>query len=180
MTGEDVVSADRKYGGTFEFTNRALFAFATNEILSVGENSRAFKERIKPFRFDRSFAGQEDASIERRMLQELPGILNRWIKAYQRLTERGHFLPSAADVAREFETRSDRVLQWLDEVMIITPASPELPNLPELLRFRGDVPSSSPVVFPSNIISNAGNGPQPIPGSWTSSCAESRPDPPSD
>jgi phage/plasmid-associated DNA primase len=58
------------------------------------------------------------------MLQELPGILNRWVAAYQRLTGRGHFQPSAADIAREFETRSDRVLQWLDEAMIITPATP--------------------------------------------------------
>jgi phage/plasmid-associated DNA primase len=57
MTGEYTISADLKYGGTFEFTNRALFAFAANEILSVAKNSRAFKERIKPFRFDRSFAG---------------------------------------------------------------------------------------------------------------------------
>jgi P4 family phage/plasmid primase-like protien len=124
MTGEDPITADRKYGGTFEFTNRALFAFAANEILSVGENSRAFKERIKPFRFDRSFAGHEDASIEQQMMQELPGILVRWVRAYQRLAKRGCPLPSAADVAREFETRSDRVMQWLDEAMIITPAGP--------------------------------------------------------
>jgi len=40
MTGEYTISADLKDGGTFEFTNRALFAFAANEILTVAETRR--------------------------------------------------------------------------------------------------------------------------------------------
>jgi putative DNA primase/helicase len=60
MTGEDVVLANRKYGAQFTFTNRALFAFSANELPTIGEGSRAYSERIKPFRFDRSFAGRED------------------------------------------------------------------------------------------------------------------------
>ena len=58
MTGEDLINADRKYGRQFTFTNRALFAFSANELPTVGESSRAYSERIKPFRFGRSFVGR--------------------------------------------------------------------------------------------------------------------------
>lgn len=120
MTGEDMIHADRKYGGQFTFTNRALFAFSANELPTIGESSRAYVERIKPFAFSNSFAGHEDASIEVAMLQELQGILARWVRAYQRLQERGRRLPTMPTVAREFEERSDRVKQWLAECCEIT------------------------------------------------------------
>jgi putative DNA primase/helicase len=115
MTGEDVIQGNRKYGARFVFTNRALFAFAANEPPTVGENSRAYIERIKPFRFDNSFAGHEDPSIERRMLTELPGILVRWVTALRRLQDRGQFQPIDTVVRADFEARSDRVRQWVAE-----------------------------------------------------------------
>lgn len=115
MTGEDPVQADRKYGGQFAFTNRALFAFSANELPTVGESSRAYIERVKPFEFGKSFAGREDPTIEARMLLELPGVLARWVRAWQRMTERGSYLTTNARVLKEFETRSDRVRQWVAE-----------------------------------------------------------------
>jgi P4 family phage/plasmid primase-like protien len=115
MTGEDPIQADRKYGSQFAFTNRALFAFSANELPTVGESSRAYIERIKPFEFGRSFAGRENPNIEAAMMGELPGILVRWVRAWQRRADRGTYLPTDSRVLREFETRSDRVRQWLDE-----------------------------------------------------------------
>jgi putative DNA primase/helicase len=119
MTGEDAIQANRKFGAQFAFTNRALFAFSANELPTVGESSRAYVERIKPFKFGRSFAGSEDPSIEARMKTELPGILNRWVAAYQRLLSEGPLATDAA-VAHEFEVRSDRVRQWVAERMEVT------------------------------------------------------------
>lgn len=116
MTGEDPIQADRKHGGQFAFVNRALFAFSANELPTVSESSRAYVERIKPFEFPKSFAGNEDPTIEERMLShELPGILARWVRAWQRVAERGHFLKTDERVRKEFETRSDRVRQWVAE-----------------------------------------------------------------
>lgn len=115
LTGEDLIQADRKYGRQFSFTNRALFAFSANELPTVGESSRAYSERIKPFRFGRSFAGREDPAVEAAMMAELPGILVRWVRAWRRLRERGGYLPTDPGVAHEFETRSDRVRQWVSE-----------------------------------------------------------------
>jgi len=124
LTGEDVIHADRKHGRQFSFVNQALFAFSANELPTVGESSRAYAERIKPFKFSRSFAGREDKTVELRMMDELPGILRRWVDAWQRLNERGHFLPTDPNVQTDFETRSDRVRQFVQECCVVWPASP--------------------------------------------------------
>ncbi|MGH3500722.1 MAG: phage/plasmid primase, P4 family [Nocardioidaceae bacterium] len=115
LTGEDPIQADRKYGQQFMFTNRALFAFSANELPTVGESTRAYAERIKPFRFGISFAGHEDQAVEDALMGELPGILVRLAAAWQRLRARGRFLETAPEVRHEFETRSDRVRQWVAE-----------------------------------------------------------------
>jgi len=115
LTGEDSIQANRKYGGQFVFTNQALFAFSANEIPTVGESSRAYTERIRPFRFDRSFAGREDPAIEEKMLAELPGILVRLVRAWQRRQVRGGYLVAAPAVVADFEARSDRVRLWVSE-----------------------------------------------------------------
>lgn len=112
MTGEDLIHADRKFGAQFAFVNRALFAFSANELPTVGESSRAYSERIKPFHFGRSFAGAEDPSIEAAILVELPGILVRWVEAYRRRMARGTPLATSAQVRDLFELSSDRVRQF--------------------------------------------------------------------
>jgi putative DNA primase/helicase len=114
LTGKDPVQANRKYGKLFSFTNRALFAFSANDIPTVNETSRAYVQRMAPFRFDRSFAGNERPEIEERMLhEELPGILRRWVSAWRRFSDRGLYLPVPDDVQAEFETSSDRVSRWV-------------------------------------------------------------------
>lgn len=115
MTGEDPIQADRKYGQQFMFTNRALFAFSANELPTVGESTRAYSERIKPFRFGTSFAGHEDQAVEDALMAELPGILVRLVEAWQRFAARGRYLDTTSDIRHEFETRSDRVRQWVSD-----------------------------------------------------------------
>ncbi len=113
MTGEDLIHADRKYGRQFTFTNRALFAFSANTVPTVGDSSNAYIERIKPFAFRNTFVGHEDPTIEAKMVQELPGILRRWVAAWRRLQARGRRLDTPAEIRAEFEERSDRVRQWV-------------------------------------------------------------------
>ena len=120
LTGDDSVHANRKYGGQFTFRNQALFAFSANELPTVSENSRAYSERIKPFRFDQSFAGREDPAIEDRMMNELPGIFNRLVAAWKSRHERGGFRDTAPAVRADFEAKSDRVRLWLSERGLIT------------------------------------------------------------
>jgi putative DNA primase/helicase len=119
MTGEDLIMADRKYGGQFSFTNRALFAFSANELPTVGEGSRAYSERIKPFQFGRTFAGAEKPEIELAMLQELPGILVRLVAAWRARRERGTALVTDPQVRETFEIASDKVRQFVVQRLVI-------------------------------------------------------------
>lgn len=120
MTGEDTIPANRKYGNQFFFTNKALFAFSANEPPTVGEVSRAYLERIKPFDFPKTFAGAENPAIEEAIMQELPGVVVRLVRAWARMRERGGYQPTNPRVRRAFEIKSNRVLQWItDEMMII-------------------------------------------------------------
>jgi hypothetical protein len=101
--------------------NQALFAFSANELPTVGESSRAYSERIKPFHFGVSFAGHEDPSLEARLRAELPGILNRLIAAHRRRAARGHVMETDPIVRDMFELASDRVRQFVHEACEILP-----------------------------------------------------------
>jgi putative DNA primase/helicase len=121
LTGEDLIQADRKYGTQFAFTNRALFLFSANDLPTVSETSNAYVERIVPFRFGRSFAGAEKPEIEAEILaNELPGVLARWVRAWQRRQRRGGYASVDVGVMSEFLTRSNRVAAWVaDQCRIV-------------------------------------------------------------
>lgn len=139
MTGQDPIQGDRKYGQQFSFINRALFAFSANEPPTVSESSRAYMERIKPFRFPNSFAGHEDHSIEERMLaEELPGILARWVRAHQRYRERGGYMPTDGVVQADFEAKSDRARQFLDDACTVWAVSSDGRAVSEGMELPGD------------------------------------------
>ncbi|QBZ73543.1 DNA primase [Streptomyces phage Mischief19] len=123
ITGEDVVNANRKYGAQFTFTNQALIAFSANELPTVSEASRAYAERMKPFSFPNSFAGREDKHLEAKLLAELPGILARWVKAYGRFLARGGYGETDAATRTLFETQSDRVVQFFNDMCTVTEAA---------------------------------------------------------
>lgn len=129
MAGEDSINGNRKFGSQFTFTNRALFAFSANEPPTVGEVSRAYLERIKPFEFPRSYAGKENPAIEEEIMKELSGVVVRLVRAWQRMRERGHYMPTNPDVRKRFEIKSNRVLQWLTEERKIVPT--ETSTVPE-------------------------------------------------
>lgn len=146
MTGEDIITANRKYGSQFSFTSQALFAFSANELPTVGESSRAYSERMEPFKFGRSFAGHEDPAIEDAMLAELPGILVRWVRAWRRRYERGATLPTDPSVRSEFEIASDRVRQFVSEACEVHATIPPAdsaggPGVPAAVIAGAEVPA---------------------------------------
>lgn len=122
ITGEDVTQGNRKYGQQFEFTNQALIAFSANELPTVSEASRAYAERMKPFDFPNSFAGREDKHLEAKLMAELPGILARWVKAYGAFLARGGYGTTDAATQAQFEAKSDRVVQFFQDMCTLTDA----------------------------------------------------------
>ncbi|WP_405581449.1 phage/plasmid primase, P4 family [Streptomyces sp. NBC_01092] len=124
MTGVDMVTADHKYGQPFDFTATALFAFSANNIPHVSDPSGAYMERIRPFWFGHSVAGREDLELESRLAGELPGILVRWVKAWQAHYARGGYLAANRAVTEQFVVKSDRVARWVADYCTVTPAEP--------------------------------------------------------
>lgn len=124
MTGDDPIDAERKFVQGIKFYNKALFIFAANELPTVGESSRAYSERIKPFKFGNSFAGREDPKIEEKIIgEELPGVLVRLVDAWRRRDARGNYLPTSPGVAIEFENKSDRVRMFVSSCCRIVSAT---------------------------------------------------------
>lgn len=118
LTGGDVIHANRKYGNQFAFVNMAMLAFSANTVPVVSEASKAYVARIVPVKFPNSFMGSESDVVTAKLRAELPGILVRWVKAWQNRTERKHWLEPGTAVALEFATSSDRVAQFVDEILV--------------------------------------------------------------
>lgn len=123
LTGADTIWAERKHGQPFQYRNRALFAFAANELPTIADGPDAYAARVKPFHFNRSFAGAENPALETAMLGELPGILVRLVAAWQRRNGRGTYLPTDAGIMSDFEERSNRVLMFVRRRCTVHPAN---------------------------------------------------------
>ena len=116
LTGEDLINANRKYGAQFTFQNQALLAFSANEIPAVSDPSGAYAARAVPFHFANSFVGRENPALELELMEELPGILNRLIRALKAHRERGSYLGADAATREAFDRQSNRVKEFLDEM----------------------------------------------------------------
>jgi P4 family phage/plasmid primase-like protien len=116
LTGEDQVNANRKYGAQFTFTSQALLAFSANDIPTVNDPSGAYQGRAMPFHFAASFYGKEDPKVEDELIEELPGILNRFIRALRAHRERGGYIGTDDATRANFSRQSNRVKEFLDEM----------------------------------------------------------------
>ena len=116
LTGEDLISANRKYGAQFAFQNQALLAFSANEVPAVSDASGAYAARAIPFHFANSFVGRENPELELELMEELPGILNRFIQALKSHRQRGGYVGADAATREAFDRQSNRVKEFLDEM----------------------------------------------------------------
>jgi P4 family phage/plasmid primase-like protien len=128
LTGQDPVTAQRKFEHDFKFTNRAVFAFSANDPPTV-EDSEAYYARVVPFRFSHSFRGHEDPRIEREIItEELPGILVRLVDAWQRIQARGGLRETTKETTKDFAARSSRVYEWVSTECVIHEIPPKGTN----------------------------------------------------
>lgn len=117
VTGDDKITANRKYGKMFHFRANSLFLFSANTIptISVSEGD-AYFARTMPVTFPKSYKNREDPSVEKQLLTELPGILVRWSKARQRHINSGYQWQAAHPAVKaHFESSSDRVAQFVGQ-----------------------------------------------------------------
>jgi putative DNA primase/helicase len=96
ISGEDVVTIDRKYKSAVHTILPTRLMILSNELLRLGDASNALASRNIIVPCSESFLGREDTSLTTRLLSELPGILLWAIEGWRRLHERGHFVEPCA------------------------------------------------------------------------------------
>lgn len=134
MLGGDVIMADEKYGHTFSFMNAALHLFATNKIVTVSGDPGPYLDRVAPLALVKTYVNGQNPEVEKRLLEQLPGICVRlaraWQARYLRLQERASqeaagvpeenrvpsWLPGHPAAVRRFVDDSDRVRRFLHSV----------------------------------------------------------------
>jgi P4 family phage/plasmid primase-like protien len=96
------VTGEYKYKSPFNFTVRTVPVLLCNNIPSLADLSHGMLRRLQVIPFDRTFTGDDkDADLfERIWANELPGVLNRALRGYQRLLERNSSFKIPAAVNR--------------------------------------------------------------------------------
>ena len=100
ISGEDVLTIDRKYAAPWTGRLPTRLLILTNELPRLADASGAMAGRFIVLRLVRSFYGKEDIGLTARLLAELPAVLNWALDGLQRLRDRGFFVqPTSSEKA---------------------------------------------------------------------------------
>ena len=121
ITGEDTITVDRKYREPWTGRLPTRFLILTNELPRLTDASGALASRFIVLLLTRSFYGQEDLTLEGRILSECPDILHWALAGYDRLRARGHFAQpaSAAQAAEELADLGSPVGAFVRERCVV-------------------------------------------------------------
>lgn len=97
ISGEDWQTVARKNKQAWEGKLDVRFLLMSNDPPTFTDASGALGVRMIHLEFSTSFAGREDPDLTKKLLRELPGILNWALDGLDALTERGRFVPPAND-----------------------------------------------------------------------------------
>lgn len=89
ITGEDQVDVDRKNKAMLSVRLPTRVMMMSNELPNFRDTSGAIVKRLLTLRMVRSFFGQEDLTLEGKIMRELPGVLNWALDGIDRLTSHG-------------------------------------------------------------------------------------------
>jgi putative DNA primase/helicase len=121
ITGEDPISVDRKFREAYTARLLARVVVLTNEVPVFRDAASALPSRFIVLRTLRSFFGQEDHGLDRRLAAELPGVLVWALDGLRRLRARGRFVqPTAgADALAMMEELASPIGAFVREVCIV-------------------------------------------------------------
>lgn len=127
ISGEDEITANRKYKSAWTGRLGIRFLIMTNEMPGIADASGALVSRYVPLVMNNTFYGREDTQLEAKLVSELPGILNWAIQGWRRLKERGHFvLPAhAREVVDQLEDLASPVKAFIRDECELAPDAQE-------------------------------------------------------
>ena len=91
ITGEDMLTVDRKYREPWSGKLPTRFVILTNELPKFRDSSGAITNRLLILQMLESFLGREDHELDEKLRSELPGILLWALKGLDRLVRNGRF-----------------------------------------------------------------------------------------
>jgi len=121
LTGGDKITAEKKFGHPFQFTNFAKLVFSANRPPKIfNEDTRALWRRFIIIDFPNTFS---DDMADKHLLaklttgDELSGLLNLALKALQRLWSKDGFSynKTVEDIAERYTMLSDPILSFVNE-----------------------------------------------------------------
>nr|BDD44594.1 hypothetical protein 1 [Flavobacteriaceae bacterium] len=117
ISGEDLLTVDRKHLPSVSLQLPTRFVFLTNEIPRLCDASGALAGRFMVLELTESFYGREDKELTGKLTAELPGILNWAIDGWKRLQERGKFVQpkSVGRTLKDMENLASPVLAFVEE-----------------------------------------------------------------
>jgi putative DNA primase/helicase len=91
ISGEDMLTIDRKYKEHWTGTLPTRFIIISNELPRFGDASGAIASRFILLTLTESWLGRENTALTDELLTELPGIMNWALDGLERLQTRGRF-----------------------------------------------------------------------------------------
>jgi putative DNA primase/helicase len=131
VTG-DSITAERKFGQPFTFSNYARLLFSANRLPSSSDRTHAFYRRWLIVPFEQTFTGKAaDKQLRAKLQAELSGILNRALAGLQRLFEQDAFTEPQAvkDALSAYERQNDTVAAFTAECVKEAPLGTVLKQL---------------------------------------------------
>jgi putative DNA primase/helicase len=115
ISGEDVLTVDRKFKDPWIGKLPARFVILSNELPRLEDASGAIANRFIVLTMTASFLGREDSGLTASLLAELPGILNWSLDGLDRLTRRERLAEpaSSADARLALQDASSPVSAFI-------------------------------------------------------------------
>lgn len=122
LTGKDMITAERKFGQPFNFTNYAKMIFSCNELPKIEEDSDAVWRRWIIINFKEKFEGKND---NKKMIDELTtedelsGFFNWAVIGLERVLENGFSQSeTTAQVRENYIKKSNPLKAFITEAII--------------------------------------------------------------
>lgn len=117
ISGEDMVTVDRKNLDSLSLQLHTRFMVLTNELPRLTDQSGALASRFLILKTGQSFLGREDMRLRDKLLATLPSVLNWAIDGWHRLQRQGRFTApkSALEVQAQLTEITSPCLAFLTD-----------------------------------------------------------------
>lgn len=117
VSGDDSVTFPRKHQTDWTGRCGVRFMAASNDVPHFADRSNAIGSRMIHVKFTVTFEGREDFSLEAKLIEELPGILNWAMAGLRQLDEQGRFTvpTSGLEISQQMEESANPVKTFVEE-----------------------------------------------------------------